>query len=231
MRSRPRLPPFRAVIFDMDGLVLDSEPGYCEAWRMAAAECGVEVSEAFCASLFGRHADAVEAAMREALGGQFQRERFMAAAERHWRAALEHRGMPPMPGVMALLDRLRRRGVPYALATNSIRSYVGECLTRAGLEGAFPIIVARDQVREGKPAPDVFLAAARELAVPAAECLVLEDSEPGLVAARAAGAITVLVQRQAAIRAELAPGAHLAVASLAEVADWIVEADGDGDGK
>jgi beta-phosphoglucomutase len=215
------LPPFRAAILDMDGLALDSESTYCHAWRMAAGELGFELSEAFCHSLFGRHADDVAKALRDAMGETFERERFHQAAERHWRRYLEAHGMDRMPGLETLLAVFRRRAIPYALATNSDGIYARECLRLSGVESDFPVIVTRDQAPRGKPAPDLFLEAARRLNVPPELCLGLEDSETGLEAARAAGTITVLVQRREEMRLGLRDRARFACASLEELAEWI----------
>lgn len=219
--SDGRLPPLRAVILDMDGLVLDSETTYCHAWRRAASDLGVELSEAFCHSLFGRHADDVARALREAMGAAFEPERFHRLAEKHWLDYLESHGMARMPGLEALLDVFRRRALPYALATNSDGIYARQCLRLAGLEAEFPVIVTRDQVPLGKPEPDVFLEAARRLEAPPGLCLGVEDSATGLAAARAAGTFVVLVQRREEARRQLAEKADLALASLAELAELI----------
>jgi beta-phosphoglucomutase len=215
------LPPFRAAILDMDGLVVDSEPTYCEAWQRAAAEQGCLLSEAFLLGLFGRHADAVEAALRGELGAAFERESFYRSAEQHWLDHLENHGLNRMPGLEALLAVFRQRGVPYALATNSDAPYARLCLRHAGLEAEFGLVVTRDQVRQGKPAPDVFLEAARRLGVPPEQCLALEDSATGLAAARAAGTITVLVQRREAERRRLEKDARFQFAALGELAEWL----------
>jgi HAD superfamily hydrolase (TIGR01509 family) len=215
------LPPFRAAVLDLDGLVLDSESTYCAAWRLAAAELGRNLGEEFCHSLFGRHADDVEAALRRELGAAFDRERFHRSATRHWHAHLEAHGIDRMPGLEALLAGFRARRVPYALATNSDAPYALHCLRRAGLESEFATIVTRDQVARGKPAPDLFLEAARRLGVPPEACLALEDSETGLAAACSAGMIAVLVQRREALRARLERQARLAFATLGEVAEWM----------
>jgi beta-phosphoglucomutase len=221
MTAVPGLPPFRAAILDMDGLALDSEATYGQAWRLAAAEFGFELSEEFVQGLFGRHADDVEQALRGLLGEAYGRERFYRSAERHWRAYLEEHGMVRMPGLDALLAVFRRRGIPFALATNSDGIYARDCLRLSGVEADFPIIVTRDQVRRGKPEPDLFLEAARRLGVPAEQCLALEDSATGLAAARAAGTIAVLVQRREAARRKLEERAVMALESLAELAELI----------
>ena len=194
----PPLPAFRAIIFDMDGLVLDSEPTYVHAWRQAAADFAVQLEDEFTQSLFGRQADDVERAVAEKIGADFERERFLDLAARHWRAHVGAHGIAPMPGVEELLAALEDLGIPHALATNSDSAYCAQCLGLAGLASRFPLAVTRDQVAAGKPAPDVFLEAARRLGLDAADCLVLEDSPTGLLAARRAGAVPVLVQSRPA---------------------------------
>lgn len=189
----PRLPMPKAVIFDMDGVVLDSEPSYVFAWRQAAAEFGVALEDEFARGLFGRHADDVACALAEKIGAGFEPGRFRQSAVRFWTDYVDAHGIAPMPGVDELLAALDRQRIPYALATNSDGPYAKECLRLGGLEQHFGCVVTRDQVAVGKPAPDVFLEAARRVGVPATECLVLEDSATGLLAARRAGATPVLV--------------------------------------
>jgi HAD superfamily hydrolase (TIGR01509 family) len=214
----PCLPAFEAIILDMDGLVLDSEATYCHAWRQAAAEAGHVLEAAFFAPLFGRHADDVVLALAERLGPGFERDHFFRSAERHWFDLIQAEGIPRMQGVEELLSLMRQCELPFALATNSDGPYARVCLERGGLRDAFPVIVTRDQVALGKPEPDVFLEAARRLGAEPARCIILEDSETGLLAARAAGALPVLIQRRESLRAALRPLAGLALASLVEFA-------------
>jgi len=215
------LPPFTAVILDMDGLVLDSETTYCSAWRKAAAELGHELDDGFLESLFGRHADDVVLALAGTLGPSFDRKTFFHAAERHWFEHIEMHGIPRMPGIEALLAHFRERSIPYALATNSEGHYAGLCLKHGGLGEAFPVRVTRDQVALGKPEPDVFLEAAHRLGVDPADCLVLEDSETGLLAARAAGTVPILIQRSEELRVRLEPLARMALSSLDDLVGLI----------
>lgn len=187
------LPPFRAVVMDMDGLVLDTESTYCRAWQHAAADLGFALDGEFFRGLFGRHADDVKAGLADACGDSFDLQAFHAAAEKYWLAELAVSGVATMPGLDRLLDTLRTQGLPYALATNSDEPYASLCLNAAGIASAFPVLVTRDQVRTGKPAPDVFLEAARRLGVAPGDCLALEDSATGLEACSSAGMIPVWV--------------------------------------
>jgi HAD superfamily hydrolase (TIGR01509 family) len=204
------LPPFKAVIFDMDGLVLDSEPTYVFAWRQAAAEFGTDLDDAFTQNLFGRQAEDVERAVADKIGNGFDRQHFLSLATQFWQAHVTASGIAAMPGVEALLAKLNAEAIPYALATNSEAAYAQQCLSLALLAPHFPLAITRDQVVAGKPAPDLFLEAARRLDVPIEHCLVLEDSVTGLLAAQRAGAMPVLVLARPA-----PPEAHaLAVASF-----------------
>ena len=206
---------------DMDGLLLDSETTYCGAWRHAALEVGLDLDEAFLQTLFGRHADDVVTALTEAAGPDFDQKTFFGLAERHWLRLISEEGIPQMPGVSQLLNLLKNQSIPYALATNSEGQYAKVCIELGGLVGAFDVIVTRDQVAHGKPKPDVFLEAARRLQVAPENCLVLEDSRTGLLAARAAGTHPILVQRSDALRESLRPHAAMALSSLLELAELI----------
>lgn len=212
------LPEFGAVIFDMDGLVMDSEPTYAYAWRQAAAEFGVELDGGFTHGLFGRHANDVERALAEKIGAAFDAGRFGSLAAQFWRRHVAKHGIAPMPGVDGLLALLERNDIPYALATNSDGPFAGECLRLGGLDSRFPWVVTRDQVAAGKPEPDLFLEAARRMGVYVGSCVVLEDSATGLIAARRAGAAPVLV-RPHPLPEDLQALALASFGSLTEVAE------------
>lgn len=214
------LPPFRAVVMDMDGLALDTEATYCEAWRNAASDLGFCLTIEFCRSLFGRHADDVKSALCEACQHRLDLAAFHALADRHWRRALATTGVARMPGLDRLLTTLRARRLPYALATNSDQPYAGLCLEAGRVLADFPVIVTRDQVAKGKPEPDLFLEAARRLGVPAAECLVLEDSMTGLAAGIAAGMIPLWIPPPHGTAVAPAAGVRV-LPDLAVVADLI----------
>jgi HAD superfamily hydrolase (TIGR01509 family) len=218
--SQTLLPEFKAVIFDMDGLVLDSEATYVHAWRQAAIAFGTELEDGFVHGLFGNHADTVERALVEKIGAGFDLERFRKLAGQCWREHVQIHGIKPMPGVDGLLALLDEKRIPYALATNSDGPYASECLRLAGLAERFGLVLTRDQVAAGKPEPDLFLEAARRMNVAAAECVVLEDSAPGLEAARRAGSTAALVLARPASPA-LQALAELQFNSLNAVAEAI----------
>jgi beta-phosphoglucomutase len=199
------LPPFEGILFDMDGLVLDSEKTYVTAWQSAAKALGRTLETEVAEALFGMHADDVARLLGEALGPGFDRRQFFKIAETFWFKGLEAEGIPKMPGFDALATWLRVEKIPFALATNSDGHYAERCLSAAGLEGVFEVFVTRDQVSAGKPAPDLFLEAARKIRCAPESCLVLEDSETGLQAARAAGTHPVLIQQRPALRDKLSP--------------------------
>ena len=205
LTSQAMLPPFTAILFDMDGLVLDSEKTYVTAWQRAAKELGKTLTNEVAEGLFGRHADDVARLLAHALGPDFDRGIFFEVAERHWFDVLDQEGIQGMPGIGPLLDYLRAARIPFALATNSDAHYAKRCLAAAKLSEAFEVFVSRDQVNAGKPAPDLFLAAAERLEMAPADCLVLEDSETGLLAARAAGTRPILIQQRSLLRDKLSP--------------------------
>lgn len=184
---------FSAVIFDLDGLVLDTESTYRWAWREAAQEIGYEFSQSFWEGLSGLPTEKVMAALNNQGGAGFNLSEFNRVSALCWRRHVAARGIEVKRGFYQLLELLVRENIPYCLATNSHAVNAYECLERAGLEKVFSIIISRDQVLQGKPAPDLFLLASERLGVQISRCLVLEDSAVGIQAASRAGALSVLI--------------------------------------
>lgn len=179
--------PFGAVIFDLDGTLLDTERLVLEAGLEAFAVIGHEPDRDFLASLVG--VDSVETRVRLArlLGPR------MAAFETAWDDAIDRayqRGIPLMAGAAELVRGL---SLPLAVATNSHTDRARLKLDLAGLLPHFGAVIGFDRVPRAKPAPDVFLAAAAALRVAPETCLAFEDSDLGVAAARAAGMCVVQV--------------------------------------
>lgn len=188
-----RLPDFSAIIFDMDGLVLDTETTYCIAWQKAAQEMGREFSKEFCLSMSGLHSRDVEQKLIRHWGAGFDLIQFGLLSGQYWREYVNQFGIPVKKGFFALLEVLKANSIPFCLATNSLQANALECLQLASLEGVFSIIISRDQVKQGKPAADIFLLAAETLMHPIAQCLVIEDSATGIQAAVNAEASSIFI--------------------------------------
>lgn len=188
-----KLPAFSAVIFDMDGLVLDTEITYFIAWQQAAETMGYQFSDKFCFSLSGMHSQGVELALAEYCGKDFDLMQFGKLSAKYWREYTKKKGIPVKKGFFTLLSLLKRQKIPYCLATNSSKQNALECLALGQLSDVFSIIISKDDVLQGKPAPDIFLYAANCLKIPASQCLVIEDSATGIQAAVNAKTPSILV--------------------------------------
>lgn len=182
-----------AVIFDLDGLVLDTESTYLVAWQQAAKAMGFMLPEAFCRSLSGLHYMDVELKLLALCGADFNLPTFNNLSAMFWQKHVNVNGIDIKHGFTELLEFIIEHQIPYCLATNSPARITYECLELAGIKEAFSLIITRDDVRHGKPEPDIFLKAAELLQVPVSQCLVLEDSHPGIVAAARAGAFSIFV--------------------------------------
>ncbi|MCC7009003.1 MAG: HAD family phosphatase [Acidobacteria bacterium] len=205
-----------AVILDMDGLMLDTEAISRRVWREAAQDLGLVWTDEIAARLVGRP----EAATRVLLEEHFNDgvAALLAHAQSRYRQALETEGVPKKAGLDDLLAWLRLHDVPRAVATSTARALAEYKLARAGIRGAFDVVVCGDEIACGKPAPDIFLHAAVRLGVEPGHCVVLEDSGPGIAAAAAAGMVPVLVPDSAEPAPETSALAAHVVGSLHEAA-------------
>jgi HAD superfamily hydrolase (TIGR01509 family) len=186
-------PPVRAVVFDLDGLLIDTEPVFVEAARRLLARRGLELDARFMTTIMGVPGRDALPRFRDHFGLVVALDELADEYRREFIAAL-HGGPPPlMPGAALLLDRLERRGMPKAMATSSSREYVETVFGPHGLLDRFTFVLTCDDVTHGKPHPEVYERAIERLGFAGAEVLVLEDSPNGLRAAKAAGARCVVV--------------------------------------
>jgi HAD superfamily hydrolase (TIGR01509 family) len=182
-----------AVIFDMDGLMLDTEVLGRETWRDAAASVGVDFDLNLLPAMIGRNYRDTRVFLREHYGPDYPVEQLTAACLVCFDAIVARDGIAQKPGLPELLDWLEHENVARAVATSTRRDRAEAQLTAQGLLTRFVTLVGGNEVTQGKPAPDIFLLAASRLDVAAAECVVLEDSEPGVRAALAAGMMPIMV--------------------------------------
>ncbi|HEX9889752.1 MAG TPA: HAD-IA family hydrolase [Nitriliruptorales bacterium] len=186
--------PLRAVIFDFDGLLVDTEQPSYEAWCEPFAQCGVELALERWLQVVGTH-DAVWDPLTELeqlTGQRVDREALTASTEARFRQLADRQ--PCRPGVLALLDEVRDAGLPVAVASSSRHTWVESHLARLGLRDRFDAVIGRDLVGwRGKPDPAVYLEALRHLGVAGSEAIALEDSTNGVRSAVAAGIPVVAV--------------------------------------
>ncbi len=186
-------PPVKAVIFDMDGLLLDTERLFKNAYMMAANEFGLDFPEEIYHRMIGHRADASQAILRENFSQDAPIEEIIDAARRYYYTLIEKGGIPLRPGVAETLDYFDGLELPMALATSTHRELALAKLRSVHLLNRFTAVVSGDEVEHGKPAPDIYLEAGQRVCTPPENCLVLEDSPTGLKAAHAAGMIAVHV--------------------------------------
>ncbi len=186
----PRMPA--GIVFDMDGLLFDTESIHRDAARAAALDHGRDLPDAVFLSLIGGAAPDNHARLQAHFGGGFDVEAYEATWTRHY-ATRAAEGPALMPGVRELLALLDAWGLRRAIATSSSHEAVRRNLAAHGLAECFDAVVARGDYDRGKPAPDPFLRAAERLGLAPETCLALEDSPHGLHAAAAAGMMVVMV--------------------------------------
>ena len=188
--------PFFGIVFDMDGVLIDSEPIVKRCGQIAAEQYGAELSDALYNRLIGLPAKEVELGLMNAFGQSFPMQAFRDELERLWHAYVEENGMPVKAGVIDTLKQLRAHEIPYAIATSTPSERAQLSLHKAGLLSHFEIIVGGDQVANGKPAPDIFLTAANHIAIEPHRCIAIEDSAVGVEAASSAGMYTIMIPDQ-----------------------------------
>jgi HAD superfamily hydrolase (TIGR01509 family) len=187
--------PANAVIFDCDGTLVDSEPLAGRAWKATVAPYGYEVTDADLAACMGIPYARTHAYLSERAELPEAHELWPLLKQELF--SLIDAELVPFPDAVEAAAELHARGVRLAVASSSPRERLDRTLARAGL--SFPVTVAGDEVEHGKPAPDMFLAAAERLELPPARCVVVEDSVPGVAAGRTAGMPTLGVQRERAV--------------------------------
>ena len=206
------------VVFDMDGVIVDSEPTHERANLEYAATLGVAYDARLAGDMMGRRVrDLTDALALEV--GLPPDEVFAGREAVFWRLLDER--LEPMPGLHAAIDKLAGAGLSLAVASSGTRAYVEHVLNRLGVRTAFSAVVSGEDVVHGKPDPEIYLLAAERLAADPADCVAVEDTTHGIASARAAGMRTVAVRHP--LNADLDLSAADTVASdLTAAVDWIL---------
>ncbi len=186
------LSPFDAVIFDMDGTLLDTESVFRTIVFEVCTELGFEMTDDVHRSMVGSSHERTNQLLVEAYGVSFPYALFDEKCRVIMRER-SHAGVPVKRGAREFITELRARGIPSAVATSSRNPHAQHHLTAAGLFDLFETVVTRDDVVHPKPHPEPYLTAARRLGIDPLRCLALEDSHMGVRAAHAAGMQTIMV--------------------------------------
>jgi len=216
----------QAVVFDMDGLMIDSEPLAYWAWEQVLARYGAGMDDTTFHEILGTRVIDCSRLLCQRFDLPLSPEEAMAEREVLFLEAVATR-LEARPGLHALLDALDARGLPLAMATSGHLEYVNMVLGLLGLEERFRAIITGDGVLWGKPAGDIYLLAAERLGIPSICCLALEDAPLGLQAACAAGMTAVAVPNQWTADHRF-PGAFRVLASLDEVREQLDDLLSDG---
>lgn len=188
--------PIRAFLFDMDGVILDTEKLYTRFWQEAARSLGYPMTLEQALGMRSLNRDAGKARMESYFGPETDYDAIRQQRIRLMDAYIEENGVEPKPGIYALLDALDARRIPRAITTSSPITRTEKYLTRLNLFSRFQRICTGYDVSQGKPAPDIYLYGAECLGLPPGNCLAIEDSPAGILSASRAGCMPVMVPDQ-----------------------------------
>jgi HAD superfamily hydrolase (TIGR01509 family) len=212
-----------ALIFDMDGLLLDTEGTYKRAWTQAALEHGFDLTDELYLKLIGISIADCEVVLCGAFGPTFKVDVFRVRAAELYEIEHKRSGLPLKPGVVELLKWAKADGVPCAVGTSTKTEEARSRLEHHNILDHFQVVIGADLVEKGKPHPDIFLKAQQTLGIAPENCMVLEDAHNGLLAARAGGMRSCLVPDLLPPSAESRHLAEGVFTSLHEVLTWLAD--------
>ena len=181
------------VILDLDGVLIDTESISKRAWVQAAEEFGFIFSDLLYSKIAGRSVLSARREIEEETEGFIDLESYIERSTFLYNEEMNCNGVQMMIGVLELLEFLDQAKLSAAIATSTSRFQADRKLDRSGLQGKIKVIVTGDQIENGKPAPDLFLLAAQKISTPPSQCVVIEDAEAGIIGAKSAGMIPIMV--------------------------------------
>jgi beta-phosphoglucomutase family hydrolase len=177
----------KLLIFDMDGVLLDSEPLYRDMNQAFFRELGADITEEEYEAFIGIAATKMWQYIKEKCSLSQTVEELKALEKERKHQTLRQTNLAPMAGILAFLEHLKQTGHTLALASSSLQKNIDLILSKLGIAHYFDLVVSGEQVANGKPAPDIFLKVAAHYNLHPAHCIVIEDSRNGVQAAKAAG--------------------------------------------
>ncbi len=209
------------IIFDMDGLMFDTERIYYKAWQEAAKAHGYEITWEIYKQIVARNSRYIEKTLREILGTALPYKEIEAQKRQRSNQIIAEEGIQLKKGLLKLLSTLEAKGIKKAVATSSQREKTLSYLRLAGIEDRFDDIICGDEVLESKPNPEIFVKVAKRLGCAVENTLVLEDSRLGIEAGKKGGMITVLIPDLVAPDEEMKNNADYIFQSLEEVVNLL----------
>ena len=179
----------KAVLFDMDGVIFDTEREYLKEWKVIFEKYGYKMKEEIYISVMGRGRKKVKEIFKEKFGEDLPIDKMYIEKDKMLKEAVENNKVPLKEGALELLEFLKENGYKIALATSAKRDRVKIQISHAKIENIFDAIICSEDIINSKPNPEIFLKAAERVCVNPENCIVIEDSEAGIKAAFNAGMI------------------------------------------
>ncbi len=212
-----------AAVFDMDGLMFDTERVGRDAWNRVGEDLGLGNMDAVNERCLGCNKAYCRKVFEDTFHGALSLDKMLELAEPYRQAYFEEYGMPCKKGLRALLEYLKASGRKIAMATSSDRSDAEKNLAMAGLRTYFDRLICGDMIHRSKPDPDIYLTAAAELGVSPGNCIGLEDSRNGILSVHAAGMKGILIPDLIPADEEMRAAAAVQLESLDQVIGWLEE--------
>ena len=211
----------KAIVFDMDGVLFDTEMVCLEGWKVVAEKNNLPNMEQVFPKCIGLNNNDCQTVLQDAYGEDFDYVDFRKQASVEFWNYIEAKGLPEKPGVHELLEWLRASDYKVGLASSTKRESIMKCLRNAGITDCFEVIISGDMVEHSKPEPDIYLLACKEMGVEPGEAYAIEDSFNGIRSAYAAGMKPIMVPDMLAPDEEMQEKSVAILKNLGEVLEYL----------